>query len=162
MGGSTSSGKSWLFGWVGCLARSSNLLVSLVARSLSPSLSHTSCFPPPLRILCRCRSARCLYHGHAPTHPKHRRVLSPPSRILRRLLLMPPPPPLPGEPRRSDLDVLGLGEAIITAARNARSEVAPSRSSVAGRRRPNLTRAKPNPRVLSFTSLALSLSPGND
>ena len=48
----------------------------------------------------------------------------PPSRILRRLLLM-PPPPLRGEPRRSDLDLLVLGEAIITAARNAQSEVAP-------------------------------------
>jgi hypothetical protein len=86
----------------------------------------------------------------------------PPSRILRRLLLM-PLPPLRGEPRRSDLDLLVLDEAIITAARNAQSEVAPppSGSSVAGRSCPNLTRAQSNPRVL-FLYLTRYLSPCND
>jgi hypothetical protein len=79
------------------------------------------------------------------------------SRILRRLLLM-PPPPLRGEPRRLDLDVLGLGEAIITAARNARSEVAPPQGPQSQVAAAQILRGL-NPTQVSFPSPhSLSLS----
>jgi hypothetical protein len=49
----------------------------LWSRGRRPLLSPILRASLPLLILCRHRSARCLYCGRAPTHPKHRRILSP-------------------------------------------------------------------------------------
>jgi hypothetical protein len=83
----------------------------------------------------------------------------PPSRILRRLLLMPLPPRATAigsgfvGPRRGDYQ---------RRTQCAKRSCPPSGSSVVGRSCPNLTRAQPNPRVLSFTSLSISLNATTD
>jgi hypothetical protein len=86
MGRSMSSGKSWPFGWVGCLARSSSPLVSLVAKSPSPSLSHTSCFPPPsdpllLSLGSMPQPWTCSHSSQTSPHPIPS-LLDPPSALV--------------------------------------------------------------------------------
>jgi hypothetical protein len=134
----------------------------LWSRGRRPLLSPILRASLPLRILCRRRSARCLYHGRAPTHPKHRRVLSP--------SLSDPPSALVDASATAPRRATAIGSGFVGPRRGdyhrrtqcaKRSCPPPSGSSVAGRSCPNLTRAQSNPRVL-FLYLTRYLSPCND